>query len=334
MASRTIAPDAGIADFAPSADSLCRPRLAGLPRSAGDAAPAEARSAARAAGAGARRRAGRQHPVAAARARAGRGARPRRRRRAASPGRRWKRSRPASRRPARRRWASVTLCHWQVGIDDVVLGDPAAICDRCSRDRDAAAGGHAPFFEEDGIALHAIGTRRAAGWRSGELFDDLATASLDRAIGQPISHWSPACRWRAAACAACRTRCRCCSTPHPRERRAPARGVPPINSFWLSGTGVLPASLRRHAARGRRRTARAGAARRLARPGPRPGAARRRPDGRAAGRCTRARRRDASRCAATAARRRFGAAAGAASGAAGKRRLCPQRAWPTCWNQL
>ena len=33
--------------------------------------------------------------------------------------------------------------------------------------------------------------RRAAGWRSGEIFDGLATASIDRAVGHPISQWSP-----------------------------------------------------------------------------------------------------------------------------------------------
>ena len=114
--------------FAGRGSPACRARAA-------RPAPAEARSAARAADAGARRHAAttaRLSPpherALAARARAGR------RPTAASPGPRWQ-AQQAGRHRRRRRGAGacVTLCHWQVGIDDVALGDPAALAHRRRR---------------------------------------------------------------------------------------------------------------------------------------------------------------------------------------------------------
>ncbi|ADU35505.1 hypothetical protein [Variovorax paradoxus] len=133
-------------------------------------------------------------------------------------------------------WGVVTLCNWQVGIDDVALGDPAVI------EIDAAESAALlevarPFFEEDGIALHASPT--PGRWLArARIFDGLATASIDRAVGYPISQWSPLGDSARPLRRLQNEMQMLLYTQRVNDDRA-ARGVPPINSFWLSGTGAL-----------------------------------------------------------------------------------------------
>jgi len=136
-------------------------------------------------------------------------------------------------------WGVATLCHWQVGIDDVVLGDPAAI--RIDRpESDALLAAARPFFEEDGIALH--GTATPGRWLAqGAIFDGLATASIDRAVGFPIAQWSPLSDAARPLRRLQNEMQMLLYTERVNDERT-ARGVPPINSFWLSGTGALPAA--------------------------------------------------------------------------------------------
>lgn len=137
-------------------------------------------------------------------------------------------------------WGLATLCHWQVGIDDVVLGDPAAIEIEAAESAALLAAAR-PFFEEDGIALHATAT--PGRWLAcGKVFDGLATASIDRAIGYPISQWSPLSDDARALRRLQNEMQMLLYTERVNDERA-SRGVPAINSFWLSGTGSLPASL-------------------------------------------------------------------------------------------
>ena len=136
-------------------------------------------------------------------------------------------------------WGVATLCHWQVGIDDVMLGDPSAIeIDRAESDALLAAA--RPFFEEDGIALHASATP-ARGLAQAPISDGLATASIDRAVGFPISQWSPLSDAGRPLPRLQNEMQMLLYTERVNDART-ARGVPPINSFWLSGTGSLPAA--------------------------------------------------------------------------------------------
>lgn len=135
-------------------------------------------------------------------------------------------------------WAWVTLAHWDVAIDEVVLGDPASVAIEAAESQ-ALLHAARPFFDEDGIVLHE--TPAPGRWLArSELFRDLPSASLDRAIGQPISAWL-------AGIDAQRTLRRLANemqmllyTQRVNDERS-ARGQPSINSFWLSGTGLLPA---------------------------------------------------------------------------------------------
>ncbi|WP_422097866.1 hypothetical protein [Variovorax sp.] len=135
-------------------------------------------------------------------------------------------------------WGLVTLCHWQVGIDDVVLGDPSAI-EIDAEESAALLAAARPFFEEDGIALHP--SARPGRWLArAPIFQDLATAAIDRAVGHPISQWSPLADAARPLRRLQNEMQMLLYTQRVNDDRA-ARGAPPINSFWLSGTGALPA---------------------------------------------------------------------------------------------
>lgn len=136
-------------------------------------------------------------------------------------------------------WGAATLCHWQVGIDDVVLGDPSAI-EIDAAESAALLAVAQPFFAEDGIALHASSV--PGRWLAcGKVFEGLATASIDRAVGFPISEWSPLSDATRPLRRLQNEMQMLLYTERVNDERA-ARGVPPINSFWLSGTGSLSAS--------------------------------------------------------------------------------------------
>ncbi|MDM0114127.1 hypothetical protein QTI66_18380 [Variovorax sp. J22R133] len=137
-------------------------------------------------------------------------------------------------------WGLLTLCHWQVGIDDVVLGDPNAIDIDAGESATLLAAAQ-PFFAEDGIALHP--SQRPGRWLAqGKVFDGLATASIDRAVGYPISQWSPLSDAARPLRRLQNEMQMLLYTERVNDLRT-QRGAPPINSFWVSGTGALPATL-------------------------------------------------------------------------------------------
>ena len=74
------------------------------------------------------------------------------------------------------------------------------------------------------------------------MFDGLATASIDRAVGSPISQWSPLSDAARPLRRLQNEMQMLLYTERVNDERT-ARGVPPINSFWLSGTGRLPAAV-------------------------------------------------------------------------------------------
>ena len=133
-------------------------------------------------------------------------------------------------------WGLVTLSHWLVGIDDVVLGDPSDI-EIDAAESAALLAAAQPFFEEDGIALHPSPT--PGRWLArARILDGLATASIDRAVGYPISQWSPLGDSARPLRRLQNEMQMLLYTQRVNDDRA-ARGVPAINSFWLSGTGAL-----------------------------------------------------------------------------------------------
>ncbi|NKE68821.1 phosphoglycerate mutase [Ramlibacter sp. RBP-2] len=134
-------------------------------------------------------------------------------------------------------WARITPCHWRVGSDHVAMDDPAGLALDEPESR-ALLAAVRPFFEEDGIALdYSAPTLWLA---RGEIFRDFPAASLDRVIGRKVDDWLP----RVAGAGPVRRLQQevqmLLYTSEANDQRQ-QRGLPPVNSFWVSGTGALPA---------------------------------------------------------------------------------------------
>lgn len=136
-------------------------------------------------------------------------------------------------------WAFITPCQWHVSTDHITLRDPDSLGldEAASRALLAIV---APWFAEDGITLHYDQPTR---WlASGALFDELATASLERVLLRDVRPWMPEPR----AARAARTLHRLHSEmqmllyTHAFNDERAARGLPVVNSFWVHGTGPLP----------------------------------------------------------------------------------------------
>lgn len=137
-------------------------------------------------------------------------------------------------------WGFITPCHWQVGGKHVVMSGPA-LPDFPAQESQALLAAMQPYFAEDGITLHYDRPER---WLAcGDAFAGLATASLDRVLGRDVASWMPDTR-QAVHLQRLQSEMQMLLYTHPVNDARAARGVLPVNSFWLSGTGSLPASAR------------------------------------------------------------------------------------------
>ncbi len=94
----------------------------------------------------------------------------------------------AGRDPGTAAWAHITPCHWRVGQDHVAMGHPHDL-QLEARESQALLAAMQPFFEGDGIALEYDSPTL---WLArGEVFRDLATASLGRVVGRAVDNWIP-----------------------------------------------------------------------------------------------------------------------------------------------
>jgi hypothetical protein len=134
-------------------------------------------------------------------------------------------------------WAFITPCHWQIGTNHIAMSGQT-LPDFPAQESQALLAAMQPYFEEDGITLQYEQPTR---WLAqGALFDGLATASLDRVVGRNVENWIP----RSAPAAKLRrlqNEMQMLLYTHPVNDARSARGVLPVNSFWLSGTGSLSA---------------------------------------------------------------------------------------------
>lgn len=162
-------------------------------------------------------------------------------------------------------WAWVTPCHWAMGHLHATLSDPAALALR-EEDSRALLAIMQPYFETDGITLHYLRPER---WLAeGELFRHLPTASLDRVLARNVDAWLPdapatersagppqassasseGSATHTVASVGARTMRRLQNEmqmllyTHPFNDLRDANRQLPVNSFWLSGTGALPAA--------------------------------------------------------------------------------------------
>ena len=141
-------------------------------------------------------------------------------------------------------WGFITPCHWQVGTNHIAMSG-AELPDFSAHESQTLLAAMQPYFEEDGITLHYDRPDR---WLArSEVFASLASASLDRVVGRNVENWMP----RSAPAAHLRrlqSEMQMLLYTHPVNDARAARGVPPVNSFWLSGTGALPPAPQKPAA--------------------------------------------------------------------------------------
>ena len=138
-------------------------------------------------------------------------------------------------------WAVITPVNWSVQTAHITLTNPAAVA-LDEGDSRALLAAMQPYFAQDGITLHYDGPGR---WLAcGEVFRGLPTASVDRVIGRNVHDWQPKPAPTTAAQAKLLRRLQSemqmLLYTHPLSDQRSARGLPAVNSFWVSGTGDLP----------------------------------------------------------------------------------------------
>jgi hypothetical protein len=134
-------------------------------------------------------------------------------------------------------WAWITPCHWAMGHLHATLSDPALLDLREDESRSLLALMQ-PYFETDGITLHGVSPGR---WLAeGELFRGLPTASIDRVLARNVDAWLPDTK-SAAPLRRLQNEMQMLLYTHPFNDEREARRQLPVNSFWISGTGDLPA---------------------------------------------------------------------------------------------
>jgi hypothetical protein len=135
--------------------------------------------------------------------------------------------------------AWLTLCHWDVGTDHVLLASPGAL----AVDEATAAALHAsmaPYFLEDGITLEPHPARPGLWLATGELFRHLACTSLDRVVGRRLTRsFFEATDDAAKTIRRLQNEMQMLLYTHPANDRRADEGLPPVNSFWVTGAGVL-----------------------------------------------------------------------------------------------
>ncbi len=133
-------------------------------------------------------------------------------------------------------WAQITPCFWHVGVDQIQMLHPDGLNLSEADSRTMLEAVH-PYFAEDGITLHYDQPTRW--YAQSKLFNHLATASLDRVVGRNVNAWMPEGA-QAAPLRRLQNEMQMLLYTHPVNDRRQAAGQLPVNSFWVSGAGVLP----------------------------------------------------------------------------------------------
>ena len=140
--------------------------------------------------------------------------------------------------PGQDGWAWITPCHWRLGTGHVFMHHPHDLQLDAAQSQ-ALLAAMQPYFEQDGISLRYEAPTR---WLArGALFAGLPTASLDRVAGRVADPWMP----RGDATRPLRRlqqEMQMLLYTHAVNDERSHGGLLPVNSFWASGSGVLPAT--------------------------------------------------------------------------------------------
>jgi hypothetical protein len=129
-------------------------------------------------------------------------------------------------------WGLITPVHWRVGADAIHLADPRSLAldEAASR---VLCDAVRPLFEGDGFTLAWGAPLRW--YASHPDFAAMRTASLDRVIGRSVDQWLPDAR----AVRRLQNEVQMLLYTQPFNTEREACGEQTVNSFWLSGCGVL-----------------------------------------------------------------------------------------------
>ena len=125
--------------------------------------------------------------------------------------------------------AIMTPCHWQVGMNEVILLKPEelALSDAESRQVLSAM---QPYFEEDGLR---VVYESPLVWRvTGNLIDGLPLASIERVSGQSIQTWMPNLQ-QAKTLQRLQSEMQMLLYQHPVNDERSLKGRWTVNSFWM-----------------------------------------------------------------------------------------------------
>jgi hypothetical protein len=140
------------------------------------------------------------------------------------------------RAPGEDGWAWITPAHWRVGQNHVAMAHPQEL-QLDAEESHTLLEAMQPYFAEDGIALEYDAPLR---WLArGDIFRDLPTASLDRVINRQVDGWMPAGD-AARPVRRLQQEMQMLLYTLPLNDAREGGGLLPVNSFWVSGTGVLP----------------------------------------------------------------------------------------------
>jgi hypothetical protein len=132
-----------------------------------------------------------------------------------------------------RAWGLLTPCHWHVGRDQISLLDPDTLALEADESR-AFLEAVRELFESEGMALAYGAAQR---WYvAHDSLQDLPCAGLDRAIGRNVDPWLPAGR-QGRLIRRLQNEVQMLLYQSPLNDAREARGLPTVNSFWLSGCG-------------------------------------------------------------------------------------------------
>jgi hypothetical protein len=132
-------------------------------------------------------------------------------------------------RPLLGKEAIMTPCHWQVGMNEVILLNPKELALNEDESRQLLSAIQ-PYFEEDGLQ---VVYERPLVWRvTGDLLDGLPLASIDRVVGQNIKPWMPE-HQRAKTLQRLQSEMQMLLYQHPVNDERSLKGRWTVNSFWL-----------------------------------------------------------------------------------------------------
>jgi hypothetical protein len=131
--------------------------------------------------------------------------------------------------------AWITPCHWQIGMDQVFMLDPAAL-QLTDEESQALLQAMQPWLQEDGLQVR---WHDALHWHaSGDMLGGWSAASLDRVIGANVRPWITS--GLPGALVRLQSEMQMLAYNHPVNDARLARGQLPVNAFWVHGAGSLP----------------------------------------------------------------------------------------------